>query len=98
MVRSARVVLLVVGFEPFFFFFFTLITGPSRSLSLKLSDTRVYEPQIRARLGTATHFCPVQFSILSLGIRVRGLGFRVQGLWFRVEVSGFMVEVVGLRV
>ena len=35
----------------FFFFFFTLVTGPRRSLSLKLSDTRVYEPQIRARLG-----------------------------------------------
>ena len=30
------------------FFFFTLVTGPSRSLSLKLSDTRVYEPQIRS--------------------------------------------------
>jgi len=33
-------------------FFFTLVTGPRRSLSLKLSDTRVYEPHIRARLGT----------------------------------------------
>ena len=32
----------------FFFFFFTLGTGPSRSLSLKLSDTRVYEPQLKA--------------------------------------------------
>ena len=32
------------------FFFFTLVTGPRRSLSLKMSDTRVYEPQIRARL------------------------------------------------
>ena len=30
-----------------FFFFFTLATGPRKSLSLKLSDTRVYEPQIR---------------------------------------------------
>ena len=35
-------------------FFFTLVTGPKgpkgprRSLSLKLSDSRVYEPQIRA--------------------------------------------------
>jgi len=29
-----------------FFFFLTLVTGPRRSLSLKLSDTRVYEPQI----------------------------------------------------
>jgi len=38
--------------HPFVFFFFTLVTGPRRSLSLKLSDTRVYEPQIRARLGT----------------------------------------------
>jgi len=43
----------------FFFFFFTLVTGPRRSLSLKLSDTRVYEPQIRARLGNTTHFCEV---------------------------------------
>ena len=33
------------------FFFFTLVTGPRRSLSLKLSDARVYEPEIRARLG-----------------------------------------------
>jgi len=30
-------------------FFFTLVTGPRRFLSLKLSDKRVYEPQIRAR-------------------------------------------------
>ena len=28
-------------------------------MSLKLSDTRVYEPQIRARLGTTTHLCEV---------------------------------------
>ena len=27
-----------------FFFFFTLVAGPRRSLSLKLSDKRVYEP------------------------------------------------------
>jgi len=37
-------------------FFFTPVTGPGRPLSLKLSDTRVYEPQIRARLGTTAHF------------------------------------------
>ena len=33
---------------------------PSSSLllsSLGLSDTQVYEPQIRALLGTASHFC-----------------------------------------
>jgi len=28
-------------------------------LSLQLSDTRVYEPQIRARLGTTAHLCKV---------------------------------------
>jgi len=27
--------------------------------SLELSDTTVYEPEIRARLGTAAHFCEV---------------------------------------
>jgi len=35
------------------FFFFTLVTGPRRSLSLKLSGTRVYEPPIRARCRAA---------------------------------------------
>ena len=33
------------------FFVFTLVTGPRRSFSLKLSDKRVYAPQIRARDG-----------------------------------------------
>ena len=27
--------------------------------SLESSDTKVYEPEIRARLGTAAHFCEV---------------------------------------
>ena len=38
-----------------FFFFFTLVTGPRRSLSLKLSDTRVYEPHdvVQAVIGGA---------------------------------------------
>ena len=39
----------------FTYFFFTLVTGPRSSLSLKRSDSRVYEPQIRARLGTTAH-------------------------------------------
>ena len=43
----------------FFFFFLTFVTGPTRSLSLKLTDTRVYGPQIRARLVTAAHLCGV---------------------------------------
>ena len=34
------------------FFFSSLLLS-----SLELSDTKVYEPQMRARLGTAAHFC-----------------------------------------
>ena len=34
-----------LGISRIFFFFITLVTGPRRSLILKLSDTRVYEPQ-----------------------------------------------------
>jgi len=37
------------GGRSFFFFSFTLVTGTRRSLSLKLSDTRVYAPQKRTR-------------------------------------------------
>ena len=47
---------------------FTLVTGPRRSLSLKLSDTRVYAPQIRARLGTTAHFCEVVVLKLKLTV------------------------------
>ena len=44
----------------FFFFFFTLGTGPRRSLDLKLRDARVFKPQIRAHLGTgrSSSGCP----------------------------------------
>ena len=38
----------------FFFFFFTLVAGPRRSLSLELSDTRVYEPQIPVQGSAAS--------------------------------------------
>ena len=41
----------------FGFFFFTLVTGPRRSVSLKLSETGVYEPQIRGLLVATTHLC-----------------------------------------
>ena len=40
------------------FFFFTPVTGPRRSLSLKLSDTKVYDPQIRAQNRSARASCP----------------------------------------
>ena len=48
--------------------FFTLITGPGRSLSLKLSDTRVYAPRIGARLGTAAYFCKVVQWVMVYGM------------------------------
>jgi len=68
-------------------FFFTLVTGPRRSLSLKLSDTRVYEPQIRARLGTTAHFSHLE-GLGRGGVVLEGadlvLGFGLYGLWFRV--------------
>ena len=37
---------------------------------LKLSDTNVYEPQIRARLGTASHF----YQVVVLKLRTVPLG------------------------
>jgi len=65
------------GFFFFFFFFFTLVTGPRRSLSLNLSVTRVYAPQIQARLGTTAHFCRVVVltsrAILNLMREVAGI-------------------------
>ena len=48
----------------------TLVTGPRRSLSLELSDTRVYEPEIRARLGTTAHF----YRVVVLKSPLRGRG------------------------
>ena len=38
-----------------FFFFSTLVTDPRRSLTMKFSDARVYEPQIRARIETTAY-------------------------------------------
>jgi len=61
----------------FFFFFFTLVTGPRRSLRLKLSDTRVYEPQTRARLGTTAHFCEV------VVLKLSAVPARRRRVWWR---------------
>ena len=70
-----------------FFFFFTLVTGPRRSLSLKLSDTRVYEPHIRARLGTTTHFCEVNEEH-SVRVWVQGAETRGQAQWAESITEG----------
>ena len=81
--------LTVCTFEmPSFFSFFSLITGPERSLSLKLSDTTVYETQIQACLGTAAPCLPSPYQgyvVHDLGSRVESLGLRVWGSGFRVE-------------
>ena len=42
--------------------------------SLELSDTKVYEPSIRARLGTAAHFCGVV--VLADTLAPRRISFR----------------------
>ena len=41
--------------------------------SLELSDTQVYEPEIRAILGTASHFCQVVvYKLLMLSVSADG--------------------------
>ena len=42
--------------EPFFFFIFTLVTGPRRSLSLELSDTRVEPSGFHPKLSPIPNF------------------------------------------
>jgi len=39
-------------------------TGPRRALSLKLSDTRVYEPEKRTRLGRNRELCTVKHEVI----------------------------------
>jgi len=53
MSMRATIVALNASLESYQVFFFTLVTGPRRSLSLKLSDTRVYAPQIRGPSSVA---------------------------------------------
>ena len=59
------------------FSFFTLVTGSRRSLRLELSDARVYEPQIRARLNVLGS---------GVGSRVQGL-FKAYVVGFRVPLQ-----------
>jgi len=63
-----------------FFFFFTLFTGPRRSLSLKLSGTKVYQPQLRARLDTTAHLRLPAPLVHSLGLAEFG-GLTSGGPW-----------------
>ena len=69
-----------------------------------MSDTKVYEPYVRARLGTTAHFCEVVFLDERWGIlqRVAWEGCRVQvsGLgrvrWEGVHGQGFRIGKKGM--
>ena len=69
------------------FFYFSLLLSRR-----ELGDTQVYEPQIRALLGTATHFCEVV--VLRSRTVPNGLGFRI----LRLNSSGVMPGGSGIRV
>ena len=53
--------------------------------SLELSDAKVYEPQIRALLGTASQFW-VASPARHFGLQVSIVGFQVSG--FRYGITG----------
>jgi len=66
----------------FFLFFFTLVTGPRRSLNLRLSDARVYEHQIRARLGTTARQTILRLTCWVFGMNTSTLTRkRVWAVW-----------------
>ena len=51
------------------FFFFTLVTGPRRSLSLKSSDTRVYAPEIRVQEHSRFRSTPPESAQVTRGFK-----------------------------
>ena len=51
-----------------FFFFFTLVTGPRRSLSLKLSDTRVYEDEVQGEVSRVPEVSVTYLRLIDLCI------------------------------
>ena len=77
------------------FCFFTLVTGPRRSLSLQLSDTRIYAPQIRARLGTT-----VCFTLIPRGVQMGDTGHETielsLGTWCASACRAGLSTVFGL--
>ena len=72
----------------------------------------MYEPEIRALLGTAAHLCDVVVLRYLHGTRISGLQWMVQDLWsgvqdlelggeperLRVAGCGFRADGVGFRV
>ena len=77
-----------------FFFFLTLVTGPRRSLSLELSDTRVDAPQIRSRLDGGAWGVPGA-ERRSMGPEIGGGGGRYR---MREGVGGGRRGAISMRV
>ena len=63
------------GAYAFFLFFLTLVAGPRRSLNLKLSETRVYEPQIRARMQNRVGLSPGEHGHRAHSVKLCGQEF-----------------------
>jgi len=75
----------------------TAFSSPSL-LSLQVlegpSDTRVYEPQIRARLGTTAHLCRVVVPTLRAVVGVLNDQWTIEA--FRTEVSASSSSILSL--
>ena len=66
------------------FFFSTLVTGPRRSWTLKMSDTRVYEPQTRARLVAIAHlWAEIVLKLVQTLTSVAALSAAAFAAWWR---------------
>ena len=59
-------------------FFFSLLRS-----CLELSDTQVYEPQIRALLGADSHFCEV---VVRVFFPLRATGHNLKRFYLRILV------------
>ena len=68
--------------------------------SLELSDTKIYETQIRALLGTAAHLCKLVFSQIENALVPLALVHVKNQAEYRVRVYGLGVrgEGVGVKV
>ena len=56
--------------------------------SLELSDTKVFEPSIRALLGTAAHFCEVVVLTSTLNFQPQTPHQAIDGAWENVARNG----------
>ena len=69
------------------FFFFTLTAGPRRQFGIKLGDTRVYEPQTRARLVNVL----IRFGLICGTPNLARAFFEEKGLQFALVLLLFLL-------